>query len=182
MIDHLSPILIGTLGAATPLVLAGLGELIAERSGVMNLGVEGMMLIGAIAAFAAAVGSDGSVVVGLLAGMAAGVAASAMFALLALSLAANQAACGLALTIFGVGLSSFIGQAYVSQSLPGLPPLPVPGLAQIPLIGPVLFNQDPVVYLAFGLYVVVALVLARTRVGLILRAVGESPEAAHAIG
>ncbi|MDE3011516.1 MAG: ABC transporter permease [Pseudomonadota bacterium] len=182
MIDHLSPILIGTLGAATPLVLAGLGELVAEKAGVMNLGVEGMMLIGAIAAFAAAVASDGSVTAGLLAGMLAGVLAASLFALLALSLAANQAACGLALTIFGVGLSAFIGQSYVSHSLAGLPALPLPGLSQIPWLGPILFRQDPVVYLAFLLYVAVAWVLARTRIGLILRAVGESPEAAHAIG
>jgi len=182
MIDHLSPILIGTLGAATPLVLAGLGELIAEKSGVMNLGVEGMMLIGAIAAFACAVATDGSVTLGLLAGMAAGILAASLFAVLALSLAVNQAACGLALTIFGVGLSAFIGQSYVSHSLAGLQPVPIPGLAAIPYVGPILFRQDPVVYLAFVLYAVVAWVLARTRVGLILRAVGESPEAAHAIG
>jgi simple sugar transport system permease protein len=182
MIDHLSPVLIGTLGASTPLVLAGLGELITEKSGVMNLGVEGMMLIGAIAAFAGAVGSDGSVLIGLLCGMLAGIGAATLFAILALSLAANQAACGLALTIFGVGLSAFIGQSYVSHSLPGLAPYPLPGLSDIPYVGPVLFRQDPVVYLAFVLYVVVAWVLARTRIGLILRAVGESPEAAHAIG
>ena len=182
MIDHLTPILVGTLGAATPLVLAGLGELITERSGVMNLGVEGMMLIGAIAGFATAVGNDGSVPLGLLAGVGAGVLAASAFAVLALSLAANQAACGLALTIFGVGLSAFIGQSYVSHSLAGLQPWPIPGLSALPAVGPVLFRQDPVVYLAFGLYVLVAWVLARTKVGLLLRAVGESPEAAHAIG
>ncbi len=182
MIDHLTPVLVGTLGAATPLVLAGLGELITERSGVMNLGVEGMMLIGAIAGFATGVGTDGNMTLGLLAGAGAGVLAASLFAVLALSLAANQAACGLALTIFGVGLSAFIGQSYVSHSLPGLQPYDVPGLSSIPFIGPVLFHQDPVVYLAFGLYVLVAWVLARTRLGLLLRAVGESPEAAHAIG
>lgn len=182
MMDHLTPVLVGTLGAATPLVLAGLGELITEKSGVMNLGVEGMMLIGAIAGFAGSVAADGSVPAGLLAGLLAGVVAASLFAVLSLSLAANQAACGLALTIFGFGLSSFIGQSYVSQSLPGLPAWPVPVLSDIPYIGPVLFRQDPVVYATFGLYLVVAWVLAKSRIGLILRAVGESPEAAHSIG
>ncbi len=182
MMDHLTPILVGTLGAATPLVLAGLGELITERSGVMNLGVEGMMLIGAIAGFATAVGTDGSVILGLLGGVAAGVLAASAFAVLALSLAANQAACGLALTIFGVGLSAFIGQSYVSHSLAGLQPWAIPVLSDVPFVGPILFRQDPVVYLAFLLYVLVAWTLAHTKVGLLLRAVGESPEAAHAIG
>ena len=182
MMDHLTPILVGTLGAATPLVLAGLGELITERSGVMNLGVEGMMLIGAIAGFATAVGTDGSVILGLLGGVAAGVLAASAFAVLALSLAANQAACGLALTIFGVGLSAFIGQSYVSHSLAGLQPWAIPMLSDVPFVGPILFRQDPVVYLAFLLYVLVAWTLAHTKVGLLLRAVGESPEAAHAIG
>lgn len=182
MIEHLIPILAGTLGAATPLIFAGLGELVAERSGVINLGVEGMMLIGAIAAFAGAVATDGNVVVGFTCGAVAGMLAALPFAVLTLSLGANQAATGLALTIFGVGLSSFIGQHFVSYSLQGVKPIAIPLLSQIPLLGPVLFTQDIVIYLSFVTFAVLAWVLAKTRLGLILRSVGESPESAHAIG
>ncbi len=182
MIEHLIPILAGTLGAAVPLIFAGLGELVAERTGVINLGVEGMMLIGAIAGFAAAAESGYGVAVGLPAGALAGAATAMIFAFFALSLAANQTACGLALTIFGVGLSAFIGQSYVSYSLPGLKPIAIPLLADIPLIGPILFTQDAVVYLSLLAYALVTWTLARTRLGLLLKAVGESPEAAHAIG
>ena len=182
MIEHLIPILAGTLGAAVPLIFAGLCELVAERTGVINLGVEGMMLIGAIAGFAAAAESGYGVAVGLPAGALAGAATAMIFAFFALSLAANQTACGLALTIFGVGLSAFIGQSYVSYSLPGLKPIAIPLLADIPLIGPILFTQDAVVYLSLLAYALVTWTLARTRLGLLLKAVGESPEAAHAIG
>lgn len=182
MIEHLVPILVGTLGAATPLVLAGLGELVTEKSGVLNLGVEGMMLIGAVAGFACAVETGGGAGAGLIAGGIAGMVASLLFAVLVLSLAANQAAAGLALTIFGIGLSAFIGQGYVSFSLPGLKPWAIPGLSAIPVIGPIFFRQDFVVYLSFVLFGLVWWVLARTRLGLLLRAVGESPESAHAIG
>ena len=174
MIEALIPVLAGTLAAATPLLFAGLGELVAERTGVLNLGVEGMMLTGAVAGFAAAAG--------LPAGALAGAATSLIFAFFALSLAANQAACGLALTIFGIGLSAFIGQHYVSYSLPGLQPLAIPLLADIPGLGPVLFKQDAVVYLSLVAFAVVSWTLAKTRLGLLLKAVGESPEAAHAIG
>jgi simple sugar transport system permease protein len=182
MIEHIIPILVGTLGAATPLVFAGLGELVAEKTGVINLGVEGMMLIGAIAAFAAAVGTQGNLAVGLVAGAFAGAAAALPFAILTLSLGANQAASGLALTIFGVGLSAFIGQGFVSYSLSGVKPIAIPLLSKIPVLGPVLFTQDIVVYLSFVTFGLVAWTLAKTRLGLLLRAVGESPEAAHAIG
>jgi simple sugar transport system permease protein len=108
--------------------------------------------------------------------------AALVFAVFALSLAANQAACGLALTIFGIGLSAFIGQHYVSYSLPGLKPLSIPLLSDIPVLGPVLFHQDAVVYLSLAAFALVAWTLAKTRLGLLLKAVGESPEAAHAIG
>ncbi len=182
MLDYLPLILAGTLAAATPLIFAGLGELVAERSGVINLGVEGMMLIGAIAGFAAAAETGFGVVAGLPAGALAGAAAAAIFGFFALSLAANQAACGLALTIFGIGLSAFIGQHYVSYSLPGLQPVVVPLLSDIPLLGPVLFKQDWVVYLSLVAFALVAWTLAKTRLGLLLKAVGESPDAAHAIG
>lgn len=182
MLDYLPLILAGTLAAATPLIFAGLGELVAERSGVINLGVEGMMLIGAIAGFAAAAETGQGVVAGLPAGALAGAAAAAIFGFFALSLAANQAACGLALTIFGIGLSAFIGQHYVSYSLPGLQPIAIPLLADIPLLGPVLFKQDWVVYLSLVAFALVAWTLAKTRLGLLLKAVGEAPDAAHAIG
>ena len=182
MIEHLIPILAGTLAAATPLIFAGLGELVAERTGVLNLGVEGMMLIGAIAGFAAAVETGLGVAIALPAGALAGALTALIFAFFALSLAANQAACGLALTIFGIGLSAFIGQHYISYSLPGLKPIAIPLLSDIPVIGPVLFRQDAVVYLSLIAYGLVAWTLVRTRLGLLLKAVGESPESAHAIG
>ncbi len=182
MIEHLTPILVGTLAAATPLVFAGLGELVAERTGVINLGVEGMMLVGAIAGFAAAAETGYGAAAGLPAGALAGAATAMIFAFFALSLAANQAACGLALTIFGIGLSAFIGQSYVSYSLPGLKPIAIPLLSDIPLLGPVLFTQDAVVYLSIVAYAGVAWTLTKTRLGLLLKAVGESPESAHAIG
>lgn len=182
MIEHLVPILSGTIGAATPLLLASMGELITEKSGVMNLGVEGMMLIGAIAGFAASVATDGSVTIGLLGGIAAGTLSASLFALIALSLSASQAATGLALTIFGVGLSAFIGKHYVSYSLPGLQHMPIPLLSKIPIIGPVLFDHDPVIYVTYVLFAIVAWVISRSKIGLILKAVGESPESAHAIG
>jgi simple sugar transport system permease protein len=182
MMDSMIPVLAGTLAAATPLIFAGLGELVAERSEVINLGVEGMILIGAIAGFAAAAETGLGPAAGLPAGALAGMGAALVFAVFALSLAANQAACGLALTIFGIGLSAFIGQHYVSYSLPGLKPLSIPLLSDIPVIGPVLFHQDAVVYLSLAAFALVAWVLAKTRLGLLLKAVGESPEAAHAIG
>ncbi|HEY9103319.1 ABC transporter permease [Chitinimonas sp.] len=182
MLEHLLAILAATLPAATPLLLAGLGELVVERTGVINLGVEGMMLIGAIAGFACAVETGLGAAAGLPAGALAGMAAALLFAVLALSLAASQAAVGLALTIFGIGLSAFIGQHYVSDSLPGLAPLSLPGFSAIPWLGPVLFHQDAMVYLSLCLFALVWWGLARTRLGLLLKAVGEAPEAAHAIG
>lgn len=182
MIEQLIPILAGTLAAATPLIFAGLGELVAERTGVINLGVEGMMLVGAIAGFAVAAETGFGAAVGLPVGALAGAATAMIFAFFSLSLAANQAACGLALTIFGIGLSAFIGQGYLSYNLPGLKPMAIVLLSDIPLLGPVLFTQDAVVYLSLAAYAAVAWTLTRTRLGLLLKAVGESPESAHAIG
>ena len=181
MID-LVPILAGTLAAGTPLIFAGMGELVVERTGVINLGVEGMMLIGAIAGFAFCASTGLGPAAGLIAGAIAGMAAALIFAILALSLAANQAACGLALTIFGVGLSAFVGQHFVSNSLEGLKALDIPVLSEIPFIGPILFHQNYVVYLSILTFFVIWWVLAKTKLGLLLKAVGESPESAHAMG
>ncbi len=179
---EMTAILAGTIAAATPLIFAGLGELVAERTGVINLGVEGMMLVGAIAGFAFAAHYETSVASALLVGALAGMFMSLIFAFFTLSLSTNQSACGLALTIFGIGISAFIGQNYVSMALPGLQNLNIPGLADIPWIGPVLFQQNYVVYLSIVAFVVIWWVLAKTRLGLLFKAVGESPESAHAMG
>ncbi|MEB3753521.1 ABC transporter permease [Acinetobacter sp. MD2(2019)] len=179
---EVTAILATTVAAATPLIFAGLGELVAERTGVINLGVEGMMLVGAIAGFAFSTQFELSVLSALGVGAIAGMLMALIFAFFSLSLSTNQSACGLALTIFGMGLSSFIGQNYVSQGLPGLSAMNIPLLSQIPFIGPVFFQQNYVVYLSFLAFVLVWWVLAKTRLGLLLKAVGESPESAHAMG
>ncbi|NHB58503.1 ABC transporter permease [Acinetobacter sp. 194] len=179
---ELTAILAGTVAAATPLIFAGLGELVAERTGVINLGVEGMMLVGAIAGFAFAAQYEASVASALLVGALAGMLMALIFAFFTLSLSTNQSACGLALTIFGIGISAFIGQNYVSMALPGLQSLNIPVLADIPIIGPILFQQNFVVYLSILAFVMIGYVLSKTRLGLLLKAVGESPESAHAMG
>lgn len=181
MSDLLVALLAGTVTAATPLVFAALGELITEKSGVLNLGVEGMMLMGAIAAFAGAT-TSGSLTVGVVCGALAGAGTAGFFGVLALTLLANQVATGLALTIFGTGLSAFVGQGYVSLTLIGMQPIAVPGLSKIPLVGPVLFTQNALVYLSLLAFTLTHWFLYRTKAGLILRAVGESPESAHAVG
>ena len=174
-------ILAATIIAGTPLLLVALGELVCERSGVLNLGQEGMMLMGAVMGFIAAV-TSGSLAVGVLVAILAGIVMSMLFALMAVTLAANQYAAGLALTIFGTGLSAFIGSSYVGQSISGFPKIAIPYLSDIPVLGPVLFRQDLLVYLSLVLFVLVFTFLRYTRGGLILRAVGESPEAANANG
>lgn len=179
--EYLVSILVATIAAGTPLVFAALGELVTEKSGVLNLGVEGMMLVGAIAAFAATA-ATGNPWIGVLAGMCAGAAMALIFAVLTLTLMANQVAAGLALSLFGVGLSAFVGKAYESVSLASSAPLRIPLLADIPLIGPVLFAQQPLVYVSWALFAGVAWFLYRSRPGLVLRSVGEAPKSAHAIG
>lgn len=181
MSDLVVALLAGTVTAATPLVFAALGELITEKSGVLNLGVEGMMLMGAIAAFAGAT-TSGSLALGVVCGALAGAGTAGLFGVLALSLLANQVATGLALTIFGTGLSAFVGQSYVSLTLMGMQPIAVPGLSHIPVLGPVLFTQNALVYLSLAVFGAIHWFLYRTKAGLILRAVGESPESAHAVG
>ena len=177
----LIPMLTGTLVAATPLIYAAIGELVAERSGVLNLGVEGMMLIGAVTAFATAFAGYPAFVAAA-AGAAAGAASSLMFGVLAVGLAANQYAAGLALTIVGSGLSGFIGHRFDSSTVTSITRIHVPVLADLPFIGPVVFNQDPMVYLALALTAAVWWFLFRTKAGLVVRIIGESPQSALAIG
>ena len=174
-------VLAATVVAGTPLLLVALGELVCERSGVLNLGQEGMMLMGAVIGFIAAT-STGSLSMGILAAMLGGVLMSMLFALMAITLAANQYAAGLALTIFGIGLSSFVGSGFVGQSIDGFDKIAIPLLSDIPVIGPVLFNQDLLVYGSLLIFILVFCFLKYSRGGLILRAVGESPEAANANG
>ena len=181
MTDLLVAIIVATLAAGTPLVFAALGELVAEKSGVLNLGVEGMMLVGAIAAFAATAAS-GSAWAGVLAGMGAGAAMALVFAVLALTLQANQVAAGLALSIFGVGLSAFAGKPYESVALQAPQTFLLPVLSDIPVLGPMLFSHQPLVYVSWAVFGLVAWFLYRTRQGLVLRAVGEAPASATAIG
>lgn len=179
---ELTAILAGTIAAATPLIFAGLGELVSQRAGVINLGVEGMMLVGAIVGFAFASQYESSVFTALLVGGFAGMLMSLIFAFFTLSLSTNQSACGLALTIFGIGISAFIGQNYVSLALPGLANFNIPLLSDIPVLGSILFQQNYVVYLSILVFVAVWWVLTKTRLGLLLKAVGESPESAHTMG
>ena len=175
------PVILTVITASTPLLFAATGELNTEKSGVLNLGVEGMMLVGAIAAFAVA-STTGSGLAGIVAGAAAGTAMASVFAFLTLTLLANQVATGLALTIFGIGISALIGASYVGFALEPLPKLAIPVISDIPVIGPILFGQDFLVYLSFVMIIAVAWFLSRTRPGLILKAVGESHDSAHALG
>jgi simple sugar transport system permease protein len=177
----LIPILSGTVAAATPLIFAATGELVAERSGVLNLGVEGMMLIGAVTAFAVAL-AGAPAPVAALAAASAGAAASLAFAFLALTLSTNQYAAGLALAILGSGLSAFIGHDFGGASLTSIPAIHVPILSDLPGVGPVLFAHDWMTYLALALVAGVGWFLAWTKAGLVVRAIGESPSSAHAIG
>lgn len=173
-------ILMTLVAASTPILLAALGELVTEKAGVLNLGVEGMMLCGAVAGFAVAF-STGSTMLGLVAAMAAGVVTAMVFAVLTLSLTANQVATGLALTIFGIGASSLIGAGFVGRTITRLGPVFPAALSEHPLLRAV-FGHDIVVYLSLALVLGVSLFLRRTRPGLILRAVGENDASAHAIG
>jgi simple sugar transport system permease protein len=180
-VDQFAELLVLTLAAGTPLVYAALGELVTEKSGVLNLGVEGMMLVGAVVSFAVAA-TSGSPWLGVAAGIAGGAALSVVFAVLTLSLMANQVATGLALSLFGVGLSAFVGLDYVSVVIDGIQPLSIPGLSDLPFVGKLLFGHNPLVYLSLVLFAGIQWFLYRTRAGLVVRAVGESPQSAHAIG
>jgi general nucleoside transport system permease protein len=170
-----------TLSAGTVLALASLGLLINEKVGIVNLGAEGMMLCAALAGFATVV-STGSTGLGFAAGMAAGAVLAGIFGVLVIWLNTNQYATGLALSLFGAGFSAFAGLNFVQAKMPTLPKYSIPGLSDIPLIGPALFNHHPLVYLAVVLALGLMWWLDRSRAGLVLRAVGESPDSAHALG
>ena len=173
-------ILAGTLAAATPLLLAALGELIVERAGVLNLGIEGMMALGAAVGFVVTYHTHNPVL-GFAVAALAGMALSLVFATLALGFMANQVAAGLAIGVLGLGLSSLIGKPLESQTLDAPGKLAVPLLADLPVIGP-LFQQDVVVFLTLALAVAIWAVLNHSKLGLIIRAVGENPTAARALG
>ena len=179
--DTLTQLVLLSLAAGTPLVFAALGELVVEKSGVLNLGVEGMMLVGAVTSFIVAAATQ-SPWLGVGAGALAGAALSLIFAVIALTLRANQVATGLALSLFGVGLSAFVGRGYLSVVIEGIGPLALPALTDLPVVGRLLFGHNPLVYVSLALFVAVQAFLYRTRAGLVLRAVGESPQSAHAIG
>ncbi len=179
--DLVVSIAIGIIIAATPLVFAAIGELVVEKAGVLNLGVEGMMIIGAISGFAVTI-ETGSFLAGVIAAILCGALMALLFAFMTQTLLANQVATGLALTLFGLGLAALIGQAYSGKSAPPFPKLAVPGLSDIPVLGRLLFSHDLLVYISFALVIGVAWFLSRTREGLIVRAIGENHDAAHAIG
>jgi len=179
--DTVTQLVLLSLAAGTPLVFAALGELVVEKSGVLNLGVEGMMLVGAVVSFIVAARTQ-SPWLGVAAGAMAAATLSVIFAVIALTLRANQVATGLALSLFGVGLSAFTGRDYMSVVIEGMTPVHVPVLSDLPVVGKLVFGHNALVYVSWVLFAAVQLFLFRTRVGLVLRAVGESPQSAHAIG
>jgi len=169
------------LSAGTPLALAGLGLLVNERAGVLNLGAEGTMLVGAVTGFATAY-HTGSVTLALVAGALSGALMGLVLGWLVIWLNTNQYATGLAVSLFGSGFSAFVGLSYVGKQLVERPFPRVPVLSDVPLLGPALFRQHPVVYLAMVAAGAIALFFYRTRAGLVLRSIGESPVSAHALG
>jgi ABC-type uncharacterized transport system permease subunit len=177
----ITAILAATIVAGTPLIIVALGQLVAEKSGVLNLGAEGMMAMGAVAGFAVT-HHTGNPLLGVVAGMAAGMIMSFLFAFVVLTLMGNQVATGLALSIFGVGLSAFIGKPYESEILNVIDSISIPLLADIPVLGPALFDHQLLVYFSWALFAGLVWFLYRSRQGLVLRAVGESPSSAHSIG
>ncbi len=174
-------LLAGTLAAALPLLLAALGEMVVEKAGLLNLGLEGMMAIGAAIAFIC-VYHTGSHFVGFLGAAAVSTLTALLFAALVIGVQANQVASGLAIGVLGLGLSALFGKSYESLTIQGLPKLGLLGLSEIPLIGPTLLTQDIVVWVSIGMTFGLWWVLNRTKLGLVITAVGENPEAARAIG
>lgn len=179
--DAIALLIAATLSSGTVLAFAALGLLVNERAGIVNLGAEGMMLVAALAGFATAV-HTGSDWLAFAAGAGAGALLAAVFGALVIWLNTNQYATGLALSLFGSGLSAFLGTGFVQEKLSERAHFQLPLLADIPFIGPALFRQHPMVYAAMALTAALAWFLYRSRAGLVLRAVGESPESAHALG
>ena len=180
--DSSALLIAASLHAGTVLAFAALGLVINERAGVVNLGAEGMMLVAALAGFAVTV-RTGEPWLGLLAGGAAGAVLAAAFGLLVIWLGANQYAAGLALSLFGAGFSAFAGVSFTQERLPEVvDSFRIPGVADLPFVGPALFRQHPMVYVAMALTLGLAWFFYRSRAGLVVRAIGESPEAAHALG
>ena len=182
-LSSISPVLLvaSLMVAATPILLAAVGELVVEKAGVLNLGVEGMMIVGAISGFAVAV-ETGSPMLGFIAAAIGGAALSLLFVILTQVALANQVASGLSLTLFGLGISALMGQSYIGIKPPTTGKLDIPILSDIPVIGPILFGHDAILYLGIAMVIGVWAVLKYTRVGLVLRAVGENHDAAHALG
>ncbi|WP_170787405.1 ABC transporter permease [Ruegeria lacuscaerulensis] len=182
-LGEINPVLLvaSLMVAATPLLLAAIGELVVEKAGVLNLGVEGMMIVGAISGFAISV-ETGSPWLGFIASAIGGAVLSLLFVLLTQVALANQVASGLALTLFGLGFSALLGQSYVGIKPPSMGDIHIPVIGDIPVIGPILFQHDPILYVGIALTAAVWATLKYTRVGLILRAVGENHDAAHALG
>ena len=179
--ELLEAIILAVLAASTPLLLAASGELLVERAGVLNLGVEGMMIVGAACGFAGS-WATGSTFIGALCGILAGVALSLVFALMTLGLAVNQVATGLALTILGIGVSGLIGAGFVGERISTAPRLYIPGLTTLPFVGKILFGEDAFVYVSLALIIGMSWFLYRTRAGLVLRAIGDNHVSAHALG
>jgi ABC-type uncharacterized transport system permease subunit len=179
--NEIALLIAATLASGTPLALAGLGLLLNEKAGVLNLGAEGMMLVAAIAGFATAFYS-GNDWLAFVAGAGAGAAMAALFGVLVIWLNTNQYATGLALTLFGGGLSAFVGVGFAGKTLGDRGQPAIPFLADLPFFGPALFRHHTMTYIAIALTLALAWFLYRSRSGLVLRAVGESPESAHALG
>lgn len=182
-LSSINPILLlaSLMVAATPILLAAIGELVVERAGVLNLGVEGMMITGAVCGFIVAVATD-SPWLGFMGAAVGGAVLASLFGLLTQYLLSNQVATGLALTLFGLGLSALMGQGYIGIKAPSFPDWHIPLLGDIPVIGQIIFQHDPMVYVGLAIVAGIWAFLKYSRAGLILRAVGENHDAAHALG
>ena len=174
-------IIIGISIASAPLIFAAIGELVVERSGVLNLGVEGMMIVGALAGFIVEFHTESSLLA-VLAALLAGMAIASIFAFLTQILLTNHVATGLALTLFGLGIAAFVGRSYTEENIELISEIHIPLISDLPIIGPLLFGYNPLVYLAFIMVFLVWWFLFKTKQGLILRAIGDNHDAAHAIG
>ena len=174
-------IIIGISVASVPLIFAAIGELVVERSGVLNLGVEGMMIVGALAGFVVEFHTESSLLA-VLAAVLAGMAIAAIFAFLTQILLTNHVATGLALTLFGLGIAAFVGRSYTEENIELISEVHIPLISDLPVIGPLLFSYNPLVYIAFFMVFLVWWFLFKTKQGLILRAIGDNHDAAHAIG